>query len=58
MQRQIRKYTSLVLDFVDQGVLDQKTLIRDLLCWMDESEVKEFCEKYELIEEEEDETDD
>jgi hypothetical protein len=27
---------------VDEGMLDRDTLIRELLCWMSESDVEEF----------------
>lgn len=40
-----RKYTCAVLELCDNGFLDQKTLIQDLLGWMSEDDVKQFCEK-------------
>jgi hypothetical protein len=51
--RKSRAYTCAVLELVDQGVLDQKSLINDLLGWMDEADVKQFCETHlsELFEE-------
>ena len=48
-----RKYTNLILEMNDDGLFNKDQLIRDLLCWMDESEVKEFYERY--IEEDEEE---
>ena len=48
-----RSYTNLILEMNDEGCFDKNQLIRDLLCWMDESEVKEFYERY--IEEDEEE---
>lgn len=53
MKNQSRKYTNLIIDLVDQGVLDKRTLIIDLLNWYDEADVKEFCEAYEFELEEE-----
>ena len=32
-----------VLELAADGVLDAPQLIRDLLCWMSEDEVEEFC---------------
>lgn len=55
-----RKYTNKLLEMVDEGLLDQKNLIRDLLCWMSENEVQTFYEKYgyeEMESEDEDEED-
>ena len=43
--RQSRAYTLAVLELVDEGVLDQRQLIRDLLCWMSEQDVFEFCDR-------------
>lgn len=43
--RRSRKATCAVLDLVEQGALDRDILIRDLLNWMSESEVREFCER-------------
>jgi hypothetical protein len=40
---QPRAYTNALLEMVDEGVLDKDTLIQSLLGWMDEGEVKEFC---------------
>lgn len=51
--RKSRAYTCAVLELVDQGALDQRSLINDLLGWMDEADVKQFCETHlsELFEE-------
>ena len=48
-----RKTTKWLLDQVEQGLFQNETLIRELLCFMSESEVKEFCEHYDLAETEE-----
>lgn len=53
-----REYTRRLLDYVDEGIINQFDLIQSLLMWMSESEVEEFYKKYgydELDEEEEDE---
>jgi len=57
--RKSRAYTCAVLELVDQGALDQKDLINDLLSWMDEADVKQFCNRHlsELFEEDEEESD-
>lgn len=52
-----REYTRRLLDYVDEGIVNQVDLIQSLLMWMSESEVEEFYKKYgydELDEEEED----
>lgn len=40
-----RKYTNKIIGMVDEGLLDRDTLIRDLLCWMSESDVEEFYDR-------------
>jgi hypothetical protein len=40
-----RAYTCAVLELVDEGMLDKDTLIADLLGWMSEFEVEQFCRK-------------
>ena len=53
-----RKTTKWLLNQVEQGLFQNETLIRDLLNFMPESDVKEFCDQYgytEEIEEEEEE---
>ena len=60
--RQSRKYTSAVLDAVEEGMLDKDSLIADLLGWMSEADVQEFVRRNDLMpwledEEEEDEYD-
>lgn len=52
-----REYTRRLLDYVDEGIVNQVDLIQSLLMWMSESEVEEFYKKCgydELDEEEED----
>lgn len=43
--RKSRAATCAVLDLVEQGALDKESLIRDLLNWMSEDDVREFCEQ-------------
>ena len=40
-----RAYTCALLELVDEGALDKDTLIQDLLGWMDEGDVEEFCKR-------------
>lgn len=46
----MRKYTKKLLDLVDDNIIDHYTLIRDLLNWMSESDVKQFFEDSNLEE--------
>ena len=53
-----RRYTSAVLDAVDEGILDKDSLIQDLLGYLSEAEVQDFVRKNDLmpwLEDEEDE---
>lgn len=43
--RDSRAYTGALLEMVDNGEVDRDTLIQDLLGWMDEDSVREFCNK-------------
>jgi len=57
-----RRYTTELLDMVEQGVIDKDNLIADLLGWMSEADVKEFVQRNDLMpwledEEEDDEYD-
>lgn len=40
-----RVATCAILDLVNQGVLDKDELIRDLLNWMDEAEVRDYWDR-------------
>jgi hypothetical protein len=40
----LREYTCRILDHVEEGIFDKDILIRDLLNWMSEHDVKEFYE--------------
>ncbi len=50
-----RKYTNKMIEMVDDGMVDKDNLIINLLGWLSESEVKEFMEANEYIENEIDE---
>ena len=54
-----RAYTNAVIEAVESGVVDTDTLVRDLLNFMSEHDVQEFCEHYlsDVISEEDDELD-
>ena len=47
--RTSRKYTSALLDAVDEGVMDKDSLIQDLLGWMSEDDVREFVRRNDLM---------
>lgn len=47
--RRSRKYTTALLDMVEQGVVDKDSLIQDLLGWMSEDEVKEFARRNDYL---------
>lgn len=40
-----RAYTCALLDLVDEGMLDRDQLIEDLVTWMSEYEVEQFCKQ-------------
>ena len=57
--RQSRRYTTALLDMVEQGVVDKDSLIQDLLGWMSEDEVKEFARRNDYLQDDpEDEDED
>ena len=59
--RMSRRCTTQLLDWVEQGVIDKDSLIRDLLVWMDENEVEQFARGMDYItgeDEDEDEDED
>jgi hypothetical protein len=43
--RQSRAYTCALLELVDEGMLDKDTLIENLLGWMSEASVEQFCKR-------------
>lgn len=50
--RRARAYTRALLELVDEGVLDQYVLLTELLLWMSENEVQDFCERNLLLRDE------
>ena len=53
-----RKYTNMLLERAEEyGELESYRMIRDLLNYLSEAEVKDFMEQYDYIEEEEEEED-
>lgn len=54
----MRKYTNKIIEMVDEGMVDRDMLIRDLLNYMSESDVKDFYESLGLDEDEELDEDD
>jgi hypothetical protein len=53
-----RKYTNMLLEMAEEGgALDSYVMIRDLLNYLSEAEVKDFCEQYGYIQEEEEDED-
>ena len=57
--RMSRRYTTELLEMVEQGMVDKDSLIQDLLGWMSEAEVEQFARRNDYIqsldEEDEDE---
>jgi hypothetical protein len=49
----MRKYTNMVLDMMDEGVLDPKALADMCLAYMSEDEVKDMCHSNDLLPEDE-----
>ena len=43
--RESRAYTCALLELADEGMLDKDTLLQDLLGWMSEHDVEQFCKK-------------
>ena len=57
--RMSRRYTTELLEMVEQGMIDKDSLIQDLLGWMSEDEVEQFARRNDYIQSlDEDEEDD
>lgn len=52
-----REYTNKILEMLDEGMFDKDMLIRDLLSWMSEKDVREFADVYQFFVDEEIEED-
>lgn len=50
-----RAYTNALWDMVEQGLIDKDYLIRDLIGWMSEHDVRRFCQQNSYLVEDEDE---
>jgi len=53
-----RKYTNKLLEMMDEGLLDPKTVAEMALAWMSEYEVGEMMEANDLLDDEEEDEDD
>lgn len=53
----VRKYTNKIIEMVDECLWDRDELIRDLLNYMSESDVKDFYNSFGFDDEETDEDD-
>ena len=53
-----RPNSNKLLQMVDDGLLDKDTLIRDLIGYMSDDDVKQFCDANDIELEEEDEEED
>jgi hypothetical protein len=53
----VRKYTNKIIEMVDECLWDRDELIRDLLNYMSESDVKDFYNSFDFGDEETDEDD-
>ena len=40
---EIRGFTNALLDLVEEGIISKDILLQELLSWMSEDEVEEFC---------------
>ena len=48
----MRKYTNMVLDMMDEGVIDPKAVAEMCLAYMSEAEVEDMCRDNDLLPEE------
>lgn len=40
-----RAYTNMLLQMVETGAIEEKVVLRDLLSWMSEHDVRRFCDQ-------------
>jgi|LakMenE18May11ns_1017448.scaffolds.fasta_scaffold9191224_1 hypothetical protein len=57
VMKMVRKYTNKIIEMVDECLWDRDELIRDLLNYMSESDVKDFYNSFGFDDEETDEDD-
>ena len=53
----MRKYTTMIMDMMDEGVLDPKAVADMCLAYMSESEVEDMCRDNDLLPEEDEDED-
>ena len=46
---EVRKYTNLLLERIEEGLIDPKTVVLMCLKWMSEEEVSKMCQDNELF---------
>ena len=51
----VRKYTKILINMIDEGAIDPVTLSIDLLNYISEDDVKDFARIYDLIQEDDEE---
>jgi len=51
--RNARKVTTYLLNMMDEGIIDPRTLVEMALNWMSESDVAEMASRNDLLEEDE-----
>lgn len=51
----VRKYTNILINMLDEGAIDPVTLSIDLLNYISEDDVKDFARIYDLIQEDDEE---
>ena len=53
----MRKYTTMVLDMIDEGIIDARAVAEMCLAYMSESEVEDMCRDADLLPEEDEDYD-
>ena len=49
----MRKYTNMVLDMIDEGMIDAKTIAEMCLQYMGEADVEDMCRSNDILPDEE-----
>ena len=49
--RDTRRYTTALLNAIDDGVISAQSLVADLLEWMSDDDIQRFGDQYDLWEE-------
>ena len=50
-----RGFTNALLDLVDEGMISKEILLHELLSWMSEDDVEEFCRRNLMLRDEDNE---